>query len=188
MNDAIYAAIGAVVFLLLLIALSYNRFVGQRNLIRDSWANIDTELRRRYDLIPNLVHTVKGYAAHERELFERVTATRAHAQAATGAVDEQARAEAPLVQALRGLLAVVENYPALRANEHFQALQEELAITEDRLATTRRFFNANVRDYNRRVQSVPSNLIAAVFGFKAEKFFEVEEAIRGPREVNVTPS
>jgi LemA protein len=184
----LYIALGAVGFVLLLIAVSYNRFVSQRNLIRDSWANIDTELRRRYDLIPNLVATVKGYAAHERELFERVTEARAAAVAATGAADVQARAEAPLVQALRGLLAVVENYPQLKANENFLSLQKELAVTEDRLATARRFYNANVRDYNRRVQSVPSNVIAGTFGFKAEKFFEVEEAIRTAPEVGVTPS
>ena len=184
---ALYIALGAVAFVLLLVAASFNRFVQQRNLVRDSWANIDTELRRRYDLIPNLVETVKGYATHERELFERVTAARSAALAATGPADEQARVEAPLVQALRGLLAVVENYPQLKANENFLALQKELTITEDRLAAARRFYNANVRDYNSRVQSVPSNLIAGMFNFKAEKFFEVEETIRRAPEVDVSP-
>jgi LemA protein len=158
---------------------SYNRFVSQRNLVRDAWANIDTELRRRYDLIPNLVETVKGYASHEREVFENVTKARAAATAATGSPAEQAAAEGPLVSALRQLFAVAENYPDLKANQNFLALQAELSNTEDRLQTARRFYNANVRDYNRRVQSFPSKLIANWFGFKEEQFFEVEESLRG---------
>ena len=158
---------------------SYNRFVLQRNLVRDAWANIDTELRRRYDLIPNLVETVKGYASHEREVFENVTKARAMATAATGSPAEQAAAEGPLVAALRQLFAVAENYPDLKANQNFLALQSELSNTEDRLQTARRFYNGNVRDYNRRVQSFPSNLIARSFGFTEEQFFEVDEALRG---------
>jgi LemA protein len=158
---------------------SYNRFVSQRNLVRDAWANIDTELRRRYDLIPNLVETVKGYASHEREVFENVTKARAMATAATGSPAEQAAAEGPLVAALRQLFAVAENYPDLKANQNFLALQAELSNTEDRLQTARRFYNSNVRDYNRRVQSVPSNGIARSFGFTEEQFFEVDEALRG---------
>ncbi|MFY9587790.1 MAG: LemA family protein [Actinomycetota bacterium] len=180
-------ALGGVGILLILFAISFNRFVRQRNLIRDSWANIETELRRRYDLIPNLVETVKGYAAHERAVFERVTEARTAAMAASGPPDEQAQAERPLVGALRGLLAVAENYPQLKASENFLALQKELVTTEDRLAAARRFYNANVRDYNRRVQSVPSNLIAGMFGFKAERFFEVEEAIKATPSVEVAP-
>jgi LemA protein len=158
---------------------SYNRFVSQRNLVRDAWANIDTELRRRYDLIPNLVETVKGYASHEREVFENVTKARAMATAATGSPAEQAAAEGPLVAALRQLFAVAENYPDLKANQNFLALQAELSNTEDRLQTARRFYNSNVRDYNRRVQSFPSNVIARSFGFTEEQFFEVDEALRG---------
>jgi LemA protein len=158
---------------------SYNRFVSQRNLVRDAWANIDTELRRRYDLIPNLVETVKGYASHEREVFENVTKARAMATAATGSPAEQAAAEGPLVAALRQLFAVAENYPDLKANQNFLALQSELSNTEDRLQTARRFYNSNVRDYNRRLQSFPSKLIAGWFGFKEEQFFEVDEALRG---------
>ncbi len=157
---------------------SYNRFVSQRNLVRDAWANIDTELRRRYDLIPNLVETVKGYASHEREVFENVTKARAMATAATGSPAEQAAAEGPLVAALRQLFAGAENYPDLKANQNFLALQSELSNTEDRLQTARRFYNSNVRDYNRRVQSFPSNLVASSFGFKEEQFFEVDEALR----------
>ena len=158
---------------------SYNRFVSQRNLVRDAWANIDTELRRRYDLIPNLVETVKGYASHEREVFENVTKARAMATAATGSPAEQAAAEGPLVAALRQLFAVAENYPDLKANQNFLALQSELSNTEDRLQTARRFYNSNVREYNRRVQSFPSNVVARSFGFTEEQFFEVDEALRG---------
>jgi LemA protein len=180
-----------VVVVLIVIAgiASYNRFVSQRNLVRDAWANIDTELRRRYDLIPNLVETVKGYASHEREVFENVTKARAAATAATGSPAEQAAAEGPLVAALRQLFAVVENYPDLKANQNFLALQSELSNTEDRLQTARRFYNANVRDYNRRVQSFPSNVIAGWFGFKEEQFFEVDETLReaGPPQVSFAP-
>jgi LemA protein len=170
--------VGLVLVLGLAAVASYNRFVTQRNLIRDAFANIDTELRRRYDLIPNLVETVRGYASHERETFENVTRARAAAQAATGSPAEQAAAEGPLVAALRQLFAVAENYPQLRANENFLALQQELGNTEDRIQASRRFYNANVRDYNRRVQSVPSNIIASMFNFKEEEFFEVEPAMR----------
>lgn len=170
------------------VVVSYNRFVSQRQLINDAWANIDTELRRRYDLIPNLVETVKGYAQHEREVFENVTRARAAAAAATGSPAQQAAAEGPFVAALRQLFAVAENYPQLRANENFLALQQELSNTEDRLQTARRFYNANVRDYNRRVQSFPSNTIANTFHFEEEEFFEVPDAIRdaGPPQVNFT--
>src|SRR4029077_18432109 len=158
---------------------SYNRFVSQRNLVRDAWANIDTELRRRYDLIPNLVETVKGYASHEREVFENVTKARAVAAGATGSPAEQAAAEGPFVAALRQLFAVAENYPDLKANQNFLALQAGLSNNEDPLQTARRFYNSNVRDYNRRVQSFPSNVIARSFGFTEEQFFEVDEALRG---------
>jgi LemA protein len=158
---------------------SYNRFVSQRNLIKDSWANIDTELRRRYDLIPNLVSTVQGYATHEREVFENVTKARAMATAASGSPASQAAAEGPFVAALRQLLAVAENYPQLKANENFLALQGELSNTEDRLQTARRFYNGNVREYNRRVQSFPSMIVANVGHFELEEFFEVDESLRG---------
>ena len=177
--EALWIVLGLVVLVVVAGVVSYNRFVTQRNLIRDAWANIDTELRRRYDLIPNVVETVKGYAAHEREVLENVTQARAMATQATGSPAEQAAAEGPLVAALRQLFAVVENYPDLKANQNFLALQAELTNTEDRLQTARRFYNANVRDYNRRVQSFPSNVIANAFHFEEEEFFEVDEALRG---------
>jgi LemA protein len=166
--------------------VSYNRFVSQKTLVQDAWANIDTELRRRYDLIPNLVETVKGYAAHEKEVLENVTRARAMAASATGSPAEQAAAEGPLVAALRQLMLVVENYPDLKANQNFLQLQTELANTEDRLQTARRFYNANVRDYNQRVKQFPSVVIANLFNFQEEEFFEVEDAIRegGPPQVD----
>ena len=144
-----------VVLVAIAAVVSYNRFVSQKTLIKDSWANIDTELRRRYDLIPNLVETVKGYASHEKEVLENVTRARAAAAGATGSPAEQAAAEGPLVAALRQLMVVVENYPNLKADQNFLQLQGELTNTEDRLQTARRFYNANVRDYNRRVKQFP---------------------------------
>jgi LemA protein len=174
----ILIVLGIVVLVALGAVISYNRFVSQKNLIRDAWANIDTELRRRYDLIPNLVETVKGYASHEKEVFENVTKARAMATAATGSPAEQAAAEGPFVAAMRQLFAVAENYPELKANQNFLALQQELANTEDRLQTARRFYNSNVRDYNTRVESFPSMMIASLGHFEKRDYFEVEPAIR----------
>jgi LemA protein len=185
-SPVIWIVLGVIVLLVLAAIVSYNRFVSQKNLIRDSWANIDTELRRRYDLIPNLVETVKGYAAHEREVFEEVTRARSVAAGATGSPASQAAAEGPFVAALGRLFAVAEAYPDLKANQNFLALQSELSNTEDRLQTSRRFYNSNVRDYNRRVQSFPSVVIARSFGFREAEFFEVDEGLReaGAPQVN----
>ncbi|HEX6845022.1 MAG TPA: LemA family protein [Actinomycetota bacterium] len=173
----------AIVVLLVLVAVwavaSYNRFVAQRNVVKNAWANIDTELRRRYDLIPNLVETVRGYAAHEKETFENVTRARAMAVSATGSPAEQAAAEGPFVAALRQLLVVAEAYPDLKANQNFLQLQDELAQTEGRLAQARQIYNDTVRGFNQRVQSFPSMIIAGLFGFKAEEFFEIDEGLRG---------
>jgi LemA protein len=182
----LWIVLGVLVLAAILGVVSYNRFVSQKQLIKDAWANIDTELRRRYDLIPNLVETVRGYATHEREVFENVTKARAAATAATGTPASQAAAEGPLVAALRQLLAVAENYPELKANENFLALQSELANTEDRLQTSRRFYNANVRQYNERVQQFPSTIVAKMFHFEQEEYFEIEEALReaGAPQVN----
>jgi LemA protein len=185
----LWIVLALVVLIVIGAVISYNRFVSQKNGIKDAWANIDTELRRRYDLIPNLVNTVKGYAAHEKEVFENVTNARAMATSATGSPAAQAAAEGPLTAALRQLFAVAENYPDLKANQNFLALQQELANTEDRLQTARRFYNANVRDYNQRVHQFPSALIASSFGFKDEEFFEVDDAIReaGAPQVSFAP-
>jgi len=185
---ALWIVLGLVVVFAAGAVISYNRFVSQKQLIRDAWANIDTELRRRYDLIPNVIETVKGYAAHERGVFENVTKARAAAAAATGSPAEQAAAEGPFVAAMRQLFAVAENYPELKANQNFLALQAELSNTEDRLQTARRYYNANVRDYNRRVQSFPSNVVASMFRFEGAEFFEIPEEVReaGPPQVNFT--
>jgi LemA protein len=174
----LWVIIGIVVLLGIGLAVSYNRFVSQRTLIKNAWANIDTELRRRYDLIPNLIETVKGYAAHEREVFEEVARTRSAAAGTTGSPVQQAAAEGPFVAALGKLFAVAENYPELKANQNFLALQAELTNTEDRIQASRRFYNANVQGYNRRIQSFPSVFVARTFGFKEEEFFEIEPALR----------
>ncbi|HET7482077.1 MAG TPA: LemA family protein [Actinomycetota bacterium] len=173
-----YVVAGIVVVLLVVTIFSYNRFVNQQNLVRNAWSNVDTELKRRYDLIPNLVTAVKAYAAHERSVLEEVIEARRVALSTTGAPDRQAMAEAPLVAGLRHLMAVAEGYSQLLANRNFLDLQEELAYTEDRIQAARRFYNANVADYNRRVAAIPSNLVAAAFGFKPARYFQLEPAVR----------
>ncbi|HEV7525734.1 MAG TPA: LemA family protein [Acidimicrobiia bacterium] len=150
-----------------------------RNLTRESWRDIDTELQRRYDLIPNLVETVKGYAAHEQQTFEAVTAQRAEAMATTREPDEQATREQALGQGVTKLLAVAERYPELRAGENFLALQRQLADTEDRIQVARRIYNANVRSYDTLAETFPSVLVARAFGFSARPYFEVDPVIRG---------
>lgn len=159
-------------------ALSYNRFVRQRQLIDNAWANVDTELRRRYDLVPNLVATVRGYAAHERETLEAVVRARAAAIAESRGADEQAVHEGVLTDALRQLLALRESYPELEASEQFLDLQHQLVATEDRIQVARRLYNANVRDYDTRVETFPSLLIARLGGFGPCSYFELEPAIR----------
>lgn len=172
----------AVVVLLLVIyvIMTYNGLVVIRNHIRDAWANVDTELKRRYDLIPNLVETAKGYAKHESETLEKVVALRNQCRANNGSPAQQATTEKLLVSSLNGLFALAENYPDLKANTNFQQLQQELVNTEDRIQAARRFYNGNVRDYRNKTQSFPSNVIASAFGFQAmaEEFFEVEPVER----------
>ena len=158
--------------------VQYNTLIGLRNYIRESWSNVDTELKRRYDLIPNLVATVKGYAAHEKEVLERVTELRNRCFANHGPPADQARDETQLVDALKRLLVVVENYPQLKADQHFLKLQQELVTTENRLQAARRFFNGNVRDYRNRCETFPSNLVANLFGFQPEEFFSVPPAVK----------
>lgn len=157
--------------------VGYNALVRLRNHCRESWSNIDTELKRRYDLIPNLVNTVKGYAAHEQELFERVAQARSAAMSSTGSPASQAQDENVLVRGVRQVFAVAENYPDLKASKNFLALQDELSNTEDRIQRARRFYNANVRDLNTRIEVVPSNIIAILFSFQREEYFEIEDAI-----------
>ncbi len=173
----LYVVLGIVVLVVGWVVLTYNVLVRTRQMCRESWAGIDTELKRRYDLIPNLVDTVKGYAAHERETLAAVTEARARALASTGSPGVQAADEKVLVDTVRRLLAVSEDYPDLKANENFLELQRELANTEDRIQAARRFYNANVRDLNTRIEVFPSNLIAGAFGFAPEEFFEIEQAV-----------
>jgi LemA protein len=176
MEPAVYIALGVGLFILIWVIANYNGLVRLRNHTSESWSDIDTELKRRYDLIPNLVQTVKGYAKHEQETLRMVTEARNHAASTTGSPQSQARAENAFVGSLRGLFAVAEAYPDLKANQNFLHLQEELANTEDRIQASRRFYNANVRDLNTRIDVVPSNIIARVFGFQKAEFFEIDDA------------
>ncbi len=153
----------------------YNGLVSMRNQVKNAWSQIDVQLKRRYDLIPNLVETVKGYAKHEREVFENVTKARAACMGAAGAA-EAAKAENFLSQTLKSLFAVAEAYPELKANQNFLALQEELASTENKVSFARQFYNDSTMRYNTRIQTIPSNIVAGMFGFKAEEFFQVENA------------
>ena len=156
----------------------YNRLVTLRQRVREAWSDIDVQLKRRHDLIPNLVETVKGYAAHERGVFENVTKARAAAVAAGqgGTPQERAVAENQLTAALRTVFAVAENYPQLQAVQEFKDLSENLTATEDKIAFARRFYNGNVRDYNTTLQTFPTNVFAGMFGFKPEEYFELADA------------
>ena len=165
----------------------YNKLVRLRQLIRESWGNVDVQLRRRYDLIPNLVATVKGYATHEREVLERVIEARNRAQANRGAVGSQSEDERRLVDATKQLFAVVESYPQLKASANFLALQKELVDTEDRIAAARRFYNANVRDYNVSRTTFPVMLVAGFGDFPPQDYFEVEDhTVRAAPVVSMT--
>ncbi len=172
--------IGILVFVAFVVALmawfvlDYNTIIKLRNHLKNAWSQIDVQLKRRHDLIPNLVETVKGYASHEKETLENVIKARASATQATGVAD-QSKAESALGNALGRLLMVAESYPDLQANENFLALQEELTSTENKIGFSRQHFNDSVMRFNTKIQSIPSNIIAGVFGFKDEKFFELED-------------
>ncbi|HSW39906.1 MAG TPA: LemA family protein, partial [Acidobacteriota bacterium] len=158
----------------------YNGLVRLRNAVRNAWSQIDVQLKRRHDLVPNLVETVKGYAAHEKETLERVIAARNFAVTAAGPA-EAGKAEGVLSGALKSLFALSESYPDLKANQNFLALQEELASTENKIAFSRQAYNDAVMRYNNKTEVIPSNIIAGMFGFKASEFFEIES----PGERNV---
>jgi len=186
MQPTIIFALGFLFLLTIWVVGMFNSLVRLRQQCRESWSAIDTELRRRYDLIPNLVETVKGYARHEREVLQAVTEARAKAAASTGSPSSQASDENALVGTMRQLFGVIERYPDLKASQNFLKLQTELANTEDRIQAARRFYNANVRDMNTKVEVFPSNVIAGMFGFKPEEFFEIEDSgIRLPPSVKV---
>jgi LemA protein len=152
----------------------YNGLVRERNEVKNSWAQIDVQLKRRHDLIPNLVETVKGYAGHEKSTLESVVQARARAVSAEG-VGERAKAEGELGGALGRLMLVVEQYPDLKANQNFLALQEELTSTENKIGFARQYYNDSVMKYNTRIQSVPTNVVAGMFNFRQEDFFELED-------------
>src|SRR6188472_3668859 len=182
----IWIVIGIVVVLLIAAVLLYNRLVSSRNRVENAWAQVDVQLKRRYDLIPNLVETVKGYAAHERETFEAVTAARTRAQQAQGPA-EQGAAEGILGQALGRLFAVAEAYPELQADENFRQLQEELAQTENRIAVSRQVYNDTVLTYNNAIQTFPGVVLAGPLGFARREFFETDETQREAPRVDFSP-
>ncbi|NLY53683.1 MAG: LemA family protein [Firmicutes bacterium] len=178
--------LGLVVLLVLYVMTVYNNLVRFRQRVRNAWSQIDVQLRRRYDLIPNLVNTVKGYMTHERETLEAITQARSRAMAAGGSLAEQAQAENALSGALRTLFAVAENYPQLKADGNFRQLQDELSNTESKIAFARQFYNDTVQRYNTYTEMFPSNLIARAMGFTPVDYFnlEGEPEARGPINVN----
>jgi LemA protein len=178
----LWVVVGLVVLLALYGILTYNRLVRARVRVDNGWSQIDVQLRRRYDLIPNLIETVKGYAAHEREVFEEVTKARAQAQDAT-TVEGQAQAENALTRSIRQLFAVAENYPELKASQNFLALQEELTGTESKIAFARQFYNDQVAHLNTLIGTFPSNLVARLGNFTTREFFEIDDPAKGPVQV-----
>lgn len=185
MNPVWWILIAVVVLLVGYVVITYNRLVRTRNRIDNAFSQIDVQLKRRHDLIPNLVETVKGYAAHEKSTFEQVTAARAGAITAgqTGSAHQQAEAENVLTGALKSLFAVAEAYPDLKANQNFLNLQEELTSTEDRIAYARQFYNDAVLGYNNRIQVFPGNLIAGAFSFREREYFDAPPEDEAPVQV-----
>jgi LemA protein len=179
---AVWVVLGLIVLLVLTGILMYNRLVRARVRVDNGWSQIDVQLKRRYDLIPNLIETVKGYAAHEREVFEAVTNARAQAQNASG-VQGQAEAENQLTQSIRQLFAVAENYPELKASQNFLALQEELTGTESRIAFARQFYNDQVANLNVLIGTFPSSILAKLGHFTPREFFEIDDPAKGPVQV-----
>lgn len=177
----LYIIVAVVVIIVLWVIVAFNGLVSKVNRTKEAWADIDVQLKRRYDLIPNLVETVKGYAAHESGTFEQVTTARAAAMSATTPAEKGA-AENALSTTLKSLFAVAEAYPQLKANENFLQLQRELGDTEDKIQAARRFYNSNVQDLNTSIQSFPGNLIAGSFGFKPMDLFQLGSADEAARE------
>jgi LemA protein len=173
MSNLLLIILGVVILIILWIIGIYNGLIKLKNRTDEAWSDIDVQLKRRYDLIPNLVETVKGYAAHEKGLFEKVTEARSKAMQAQ-TPEEKGRAENILTDTLKSLFAVAENYPQLRASENFAKLQDELSDTENKIQSARRFYNGNVRDFNTKIQIFPNNLIANMLKFTAREFFEIE--------------
>lgn len=183
---ALYILLGIIALLIIYVIFAYNGFIAKRNRTQEAWADIDVQLKRRYDLIPNLIETVKGYAAHEKAAFENVSNARAAALGAQS-VEEHAAAENMLTGALKSIFAVAEAYPDLKANQNFLELQRELADTEDKIQAARRFYNQNVMALNTAIESFPGNIIASSFSFQKMELFELAEAESAAREpVKVT--
>jgi len=178
----LYMVIGLIALLAVVLVVMYNRFVSLVNRTKEAWSDIEVQLKRRYDLIPNIVETVKGYAAHESSAFENVTKARSAAMGAQTPA-EHGKAENMLTGALKSLFAVSEAYPDLKANQNFLHLQQELADTENKIQAARRFYNGNVRDLNTSIESFPGNIIAGMFGFKAQEFFDIPD--NAPEQQNV---
>jgi LemA protein len=185
MNMTLYIVIGVLGVVVLWVIFAFNRFVRLRNRVREAWSDIEVQLKRRYDLIPNLVETVKGYAKHESQAFENVTKARSAALAGGSNAHDRAEKENMLTGALKSIFAIAEAYPDLKANTNFLELQRELSDTENKIQAARRFFNTNVMELNTAVESFPSNIIAGSFGFKKEEFFDLDEtpAAREPVKV-----
>lgn len=179
--STIYIILAVIAVIVLWVVLAYNGFIRLITRAKEAWADIDVQLKRRYDLIPNLVNTVKGYAAHEKSAFENVTKARAAAMGAQS-VAEHGKAENMLTDALKSIFAIAEAYPDLKANTNFLELQREISDTENKIQAARRFYNGNVRDLNIQVDSFPSNLIAGVFKFVKMEFFELEESESAAKE------
>ncbi len=178
----LYVILSVLIVLVLWVIFTFNRLITLKTRTQEAWSDIDVQLKRRHDLIPNLVETVKGYATHERELFEKVTEARSRAMGA-GSVKEKAKAENMLSDTLKSLFAVAENYPQLRASENFVELQKELSDTENKIQAARRFYNGNVRDLNIQIDTFPANLAASIFAFKKMEFFEAEAGEKEPIQV-----
>jgi LemA protein len=175
--------LGIVFIILLYVMISYNGLVTLRNRVREAWSDIDVQLKRRYDLIPNLIETVKGYASHEKETFEKVIEARSKAMSANG-LKEKGEAENALSGTLKSLFALSESYPDLKASVNFLELQKELTDTEDKIQASRRFYNGNVMDFNTKLEMFPSNMIAQMFGFKVSEFFAAEEGEKATPKVS----
>jgi LemA protein len=182
MLPILFIILAIIVLVIFWIFGGYNSLVTLRNRAKEAWSDIDVQLKRRYDLIPNLVETVKGYATHEKETFEKVIEARAKAMGAQ-TVKDRAEAENSLSQTLKSIFALAENYPDLKASQNFLELQRELTDTEDKVQASRRFYNGNVRDLNTKIETVPTNMIANMFGFQKMEFFEIAEAEKTPVQV-----
>ncbi|MEA3464111.1 MAG: LemA family protein [Patescibacteria group bacterium] len=178
MSTTLLIILGIIIVIALAIIIMYNSLIRLKNRVHEAWSDIDVQLKRRYDLIPNLIETVKGYASHEKETLEKVVQARNAAMQAQsgGGAKEVAKAENMLSSTLKSIFALSESYPDLKANQNFLELQRELSDTENKIQASRRFYNGNVRDFNTKIQVFPTNMIAGTLNFKAREFFEIEEA------------